>query len=143
MVVGACPHFAAVNTFVRVGFLNGIHDPMGRVKNVLAKVKLHGMNLFTERRADGKEGLFHGLQDTVHGHGAVVEVAEHFHLIIDLGHGDSIQNGLVDIGDGSSEALRILVRVNQVEGSKVVCTALLAGAGLPFTDSYDFGLNSP
>ena len=83
-----------------------------------------------------------GLQDTVHGHGAVVEVAKHLHFIIDLGHGDCVQNGLVNVGDSSSEALGIFVGVNQVEGSEVIWTALLAGAGFPFTDAYDFSLDS-
>ena len=84
----------------------------------------------------------HGLKNTVHGHVAVVEVAEDFDFVIDLGHGDCIQDTLVNVGAGTGQTFGVLIRVNQVERGKIVCTALLTGTGLSFTDTHDFGSGS-
>lgn len=80
----------------------------------------------------------HSLQNTVNGHAAVVEVAKNFDFVIDLGHGNGIQNGLVNVGTGNGVTLGILVGVNQVEGGEIVVSAFLTGAGLAFSDAYHF-----
>lgn len=82
------------------------------------------------------------LQDAVNGHGAVVEVAEDFDFVIDVGHGNCIQNGLVNVGTGDGITLGVLVGIDQVERGEIVVSAFLTGAGLAFTNTDYFGLNS-
>lgn len=72
-------------------------------------LEIHQGHEFMQRHGDTPVLTGHGLQNAVNGHVAIVEVAEDFHLVINLGQGNGIQNGLVNQGTGSGEALGILV----------------------------------
>ena len=82
------------------------------------------------------------LEDAIDGHTAIVEVAEDFDLIVDLGHGDCIQDRLVNIGAGSGKTFGVLAGVDQMERSEIVISALLAYAGLAFTNADNFRFGS-
>ena len=82
------------------------------------------------------------LQDAIDGHAAVVEVTENFDFVIDLGHGDSVQDRLVHVSAGGGKTIGVLAGIDQMERSEIIVSALLAYAGLAFTDADNFRFGS-
>ena len=109
MRVGNCPEFATLCGIPGPMCLDYIHNTMRIGEHIALDGLLNSQQGLSGEVTNDEQGLFHGVTDAVHGHGAVVEVAEHFHLIIKLGHGDSVQDRLVNVGDGSSETFGILI----------------------------------